>query len=339
MAEETSSTDYTDRDGCGSVAGVEAKNDVKLSPKRCSSPSAPDGAPPQKSPRVETRLLDTQTTHGGEHLDTDRLEKASGSKKEPESCPPANATARRKSWRRATLSRRSLSALANPYQNLCKSISTSLSQQERLSMLMESAMKLATDKLENSLQSVPNSSQESFQKQVKSLKKKCKAVAKSISNEQQTERVGEFGVRTALMMENTINRIQAESQSWDALAHKHQSKAEELESKLALGQKKAISSDHTCMVQSSQYQLIRSKPDYHDLLNRQQSTLRTMATLVMDAQCKLTRELQSVKELSQAVVKETSGRLAAQAGFQDQSPNVIQDIISAPFTSTSTQSH
>ncbi|XP_061556709.1 kinetochore-associated protein DSN1 homolog isoform X1 [Phycodurus eques] len=333
MAEEPSSTD---RDGCESGAAVETTNEVKLSPKRCSSSSAPDGVPPQKSPRIEMLLTSTRTLDAGEeHPDMDRLEMASGSTAEPETCSPVNRTARRKSWRRATMTRRSLSALPNPHQTLCKSISTSLSQRERLSILMEAAIKLATDRLQNSLQSLPNSSSASFQKQVEKMKKKCSSVGKCISSEQQSQRTAEPAVQKAMVIQNTINRIQAESQSWEALSHKHRSKAEELERKLADGQKKAISFDHTCMAQSSQYQLIRSKPDYHALLRRQQSMLQTM-TLVTDIQYKLASELQSIKEVSQSMVKEISGRLAAQAGFQDHSPNVIKDLIVALIASAST---
>ncbi|XP_077413956.1 kinetochore-associated protein DSN1 homolog isoform X2 [Vanacampus margaritifer] len=261
---------------------------------------------------------------------------ASGSTDKPESCPPKTSTARRKSWRRATLTRRSLSVPAKPYQTLYESINTSLSQQERLSMLMEAAMKLATDKLQNSLQSVPNSSLESFQKKVEKLKKKSKSVSKS--SEQQTQKTGELGARTATVIKNTIKRIQAESQSWDALSHKHRTKAEELERKLAQGQNEAFSLDHTCMAQSVQYQLIQSKPDYRGHLCRLESEMRIMAPVVMDTQCKLTRVLQSVKKLSQLVVKETSGRLAAQAGFQDNSADIIHDLLCVPFTSARTQS-
>ncbi|XP_077382549.1 kinetochore-associated protein DSN1 homolog isoform X2 [Festucalex cinctus] len=316
MAEESSSAEL---DSCGSVAAVEATNEVKQSPKRCLSPSAPDGVPPKKSPRVELLLADTQMLN--QHPDTEGLEMACGSTEKPEFCPPA----RMKSWRRATMTRRSLSIPPKPYQSLYESINTSLSQQERLSMLMEAAMKLATDKLQNSLQSVPNSSLESFQKKVEKLKKKCKSVA--ITSEQQTKKTGELGARTATVIENTIKRIRAESQSWDALSHKHRTKAEELERKLAQGQKEAMSLDHTCMAQSLQYQLIQSKPDYRGRLHRLLSELRTMAPVVMDAQCKLARDLQSVKKLAQLVVKETSGRLAAQAGFQDHSDDIIRDIL------------
>ncbi|XP_061605184.1 kinetochore-associated protein DSN1 homolog isoform X3 [Phyllopteryx taeniolatus] len=284
MAEEPSSTD---RDGCESGAAVETTNEVKLSPKRCSSSSAPDGVPPQKSPRIEMLLTSTRTLDAGEeHPDMDRLEMASGSTAEPETCSPVNRTARRKSWRRATMTRRSLSALPNPHQ-------------------------------------------------IEKMKKKCSSVGKCISSEQQSQRTAEPAVQKAMVIQNTINRIQAESQSWEALSHKHRSKAEDLERKLADGQKKAISFDHTCMAQSSQYQLIRSKPDYHALLRRQQSMLHTM-TLVTDIQYKLARELQSIKEVSQSMVKEISGRLAAQAGFQDHSPNIIKDLIVALTTSAST---
>ncbi|XP_061702147.1 kinetochore-associated protein DSN1 homolog [Syngnathoides biaculeatus] len=331
MAEAPSSTD---RDGSWSGAAVEATTEVTLSPKRCQSPSAPDGVPKQKSPRIETLLPSTLDAGEGQP-DVDRLQMASGSTEEPEGCSSGNRTTRRKSWRRATMTRRSLSALPNPHQNLCKNISTSLSQRERLSMLMEAAMKLATERLQNSLQSLPNSSPASFQKQVGKMKEKCSAMAKCISSEQQSQRTGELAVQKATVFQNTINRIQAESQSWEALAHKHQSKAEELERQLAQGQKKVISVDHTCIAQSSQYQLIRSKPDYRALLSRQPSMLHKI-TLAMDVQYKIVRELEYIQELLQSMVKEISGRLAHQAGFHDHSLHLIKDLIGALTTSAST---
>ncbi|XP_054615755.1 kinetochore-associated protein DSN1 homolog isoform X2 [Dunckerocampus dactyliophorus] len=342
----------TDQDGpmCGTVATEETTDEGTV--------------PPQKSPRIEMQSLNTMTPDAGEeHQDTDLLEMASGSAEKPVTCPPASPTARRKSWRRATMTRRSLPTLPNPYQTLCKSISTSLSQRERLSLLMEAAMKLAIDRLQNSLKSVTNSSPpESFQKQVENLQTEWHTLTQSIGSEQQlpdsAARCGDLAMRTATeKFLNNTNRLQAEIESWEALLQKHQSRAEELKRleyvqychqtvllsfvssichrKVAQGHKKAVSLDHTRLALSSQYQLIRNKPDYHGFLCRQQPIMHTMAA-IMDTQCKIVRELQSIKEQSQLMVKETSGRLAAQAGFRDHSANTIKELVMATLPSTAT---
>ncbi|XP_057716556.1 kinetochore-associated protein DSN1 homolog [Corythoichthys intestinalis] len=327
MAEDSSSTNNR-----GSVAAMETTNEP--SPKRCPSPSAPDGIPPQKSPRVEMPLPGKQTEEA--HPDKDVLEMALESATKPETCLPVNTAARRKSWRRATLSRRSLTALCNPEQTLSMGISTSIPQQERLGMLMESAMNLSLDKLQNSLLSVPNSSPELFRKKVEKLKKKSSSVTEAISNQQQSQRTEDSKVRAIRLFQNTINRIQAEINSWETLSQKHKSQAEELERKVAQNQKEVISLDDACTIKSKQYELIRSKPDYNGLLSKRRSILNTV-TSVMGTQHKINRALQSVKETSQLMLKEISGRLAAHAGFQGHSPDLILDLMMTLCSSTSTK--
>uniref|UniRef100_A0A8C3G8V8 DSN1 component of MIS12 kinetochore complex n=2 Tax=Cyclopterus lumpus TaxID=8103 RepID=A0A8C3G8V8_CYCLU len=263
--------------------------------------------------------------------------------KEGPSSPAVDPTARRKSWRRATLTRRSLPALPNPYRVLCRSISASLSQQERLEKLMEASMKLAIERTQSSLQSVPNASLDSFQKQVERMQNEWGCLSKSIRDErgghQLPARAASSSdpiVQKAMeKVQKAINSLQAESESWEALLNKHQSKAEELERKVEQGQKGGVSLDSTSVAQSSQYHFIQSKPDYHGFLCRQQPMLHTMA-MIMDTQSKMVSELLSIKEQSQLLVKETSGRLAAEAGFQDLSPDLIRNLIAAPLSSATT---
>uniref|UniRef100_A0A3B4WF84 DSN1 component of MIS12 kinetochore complex n=1 Tax=Seriola lalandi dorsalis TaxID=1841481 RepID=A0A3B4WF84_SERLL len=228
---------------------------------------SPGTAPPLKSPRTDPLSPTMQTPDAREgHSETDKQEMQTENTEVPPSSS-VSPTARRKSWRRATITRRSLPALPNPYQ-LCRSISKSLSQQERLEKLMEASM-----------------------------------------------------------------RLQAESESWEALLKKHWSKTEELE-KMERGQERGLSLDTACVAQSTQYLFIQNKPDYHGLLCRQQPFLHTIA-MIMDTQCKMVGELLSIKEQSQLLVKETSGRLA-EAGFQDLSPDPIRNLMAVPLSSATT---
>ncbi|XP_042247484.1 kinetochore-associated protein DSN1 homolog [Thunnus maccoyii] len=327
--------------GCGNVVVADTQNEVNsVTPKRCSSTS-PESAPPHKSPRTDVQSPTKQTPDAGEgHPDTDKQEMHTENT-EGHTSPSGSPTARRKSWRRATLTRRSLPALPNPYQILCRSISTSLSQQERLEKLMEASMRLAIERTQNLLQSVPNSSPESFQKQVEHMQKEWGCLAKSIQIEPHqlpasAARSSDPAAQKALeKIQKATNRLQAECESWEALLNKHRSKAEELERKVEKGQKRGVSLDCTSVAQSSQYQFIQSKPDYHGLLSRQQPMLHTME-MIMDIQCKMVRELLSIKEQSQLLVKKTSGRLAAEAGFQALSPDLIRNLMAAPLSSATT---
>ncbi|XP_070703578.1 kinetochore-associated protein DSN1 homolog [Pempheris klunzingeri] len=322
------------QDGFGSVADAEKQTET---PKRCSSTSPTTSPPPRKSPRTDVPSAATQTPDAEEgRSQTDKQEMQT----EGPSSPSVSPTARRKSWRRATITRRSLPALPNPYQVLCRSISLSLSQQERLEKLMEASMKLAIERTQTSLQTVPNTSPESFQKQVEHMQKEWGCLAKSIRSEPQgcqlpTSAASSSGpaVKTAMeKAQKAINRLQVESESWEALLNKHRSTAEELQRKVEQGQEGGISLASTLVAQSSQSHFIESKPDYHGLLCRQLPMLHAME-MIMDTQCKMVRELQSIKEQSQLVVKETSGRLAAEAGFQDISPDPIRNLMAAPLSS------
>ncbi|KAK0132814.1 Kinetochore-associated protein DSN1 [Merluccius polli] len=108
--------------------------------KRC-TPTSPLPGPPHKSPRTQSPTPDAP---GGaaitEKAMAEQTLEGSGPSEGPSLSPPG----RRKSWRRSTIGRRSLPALTNPTRTLCRSISPSLPEQERLEKLMEASMKSRT---------------------------------------------------------------------------------------------------------------------------------------------------------------------------------------------------
>ncbi|XP_026181143.1 kinetochore-associated protein DSN1 homolog [Mastacembelus armatus] len=323
------------QDSVESLVVTDNQNEVnsgKQTSKRCSSTSS-STAPPQKSSRTDLPSP-TPETPDSEVTLRSKADKQEMQTEDTEgaSSPSVGRAERRKSWRRATITRRSLPALPNPYHVLCREISTSLSQQERLEKLMEASMRLALERTQNSLQSVPNTSMESFQKQVEHVQKVWGCLAKSIHSKLQDDQHPASADSSSChskwsgmeKLQQAIHRLQSESESWKALLNKHQSKAEELKRKVEQGQEKGVALDTTSMAQSSQHHIIQSKPDYHSLLSRQQPVLHTVA-MIMDTQCKMVEELQSIKEQSELLVKETSGRLAAQEGFQDLSYDLIRN--------------
>ncbi|KAJ3600642.1 hypothetical protein NHX12_031621 [Muraenolepis orangiensis] len=227
-------------------------------------------------------------------------------------------SARRKSWRRSTMGRRSLPTPINPSATLCSSISLSLPAQERLEKLMEASMKLALARTEKLLQSTPNASLESFKKQAEDMQPKWCSLAEEMRSPRPTQQ-----------LPASKEKLQAEIQSWESLLTKHRQKAEALAGKVEQGQRSAVTLDPTSLSRSSQWALIQQKPDYHSVLSRQQPALHTIQ-LVIETQCKMVRELLSIQERSQMLVKETSGRLAADAGFQELSSDLIRSLVAVP---------
>lgn len=202
-------------------------------------------------------------------------------------------------------------------------------------------MKLAIERCQSSLQLVPNASMECFQRKVENIQKECDCLAKKIRSESQHHPLPASAVSDPVLQEamekyqKAIYRLKVESESWEALFNKHQKKAQDLERKVEQGQEKGLPLDSSAVTRSSQYQFITSKPDYHGFLCRQLPMFHTVA-MVMETQCKKVRDLQSIKEQCQLLVKETSGRLAAEAGFQALSADVVKNLMTTPLSSAAT---
>ncbi|KAJ7992087.1 hypothetical protein DPEC_G00274920 [Dallia pectoralis] len=231
---------------------------------------------------------------------------------------------RRKAWRRSTRGRRSLPALPNTCQDLCRSISQSVSEDERLEKLMEASMRLAVERLQDSLSTTPDANLESLRTQVGVVEEEWCCLAKELCSASGTASDPDM-----VQARKKIHRLQAECASWESLLEKHRNKAKELARRVEAAQEMGLPLDPSCVAQSSQSQIIQAKPDYHSLLARQQPLLHTI-DMVMDTQCKMIREVLSIQERSQLLVKEMSSRLAAEAGFQDLSSDPVKDLLAVP---------
>ncbi|KAJ8373181.1 hypothetical protein AAFF_G00270140 [Aldrovandia affinis] len=271
--------------------------------KRASSGN-PSPEPPQKSPRTARPGPDTLTPGQGKSRQRSRRD-----------------LGRRKSWRRSSRVRRSFPALPNTTPVLCRAISPSLPEEKRLEKLMESSMQQAQRKLQERLSSTPGANLDRLQEQVECVQREWCCLAQDIRGEMpsvqpsQTVTERDPGVqKTMEQIKKSVHRLQTECGLWDSLLLKHRSKSEELARRAEQGRAEGVAMDTSCLAQSSQSQLIFSKPDYHSALLRQQAVLHTME-LLMDSQCKIMRELLSFQEQSQMLVKETSRRLASNAGF------------------------
>ncbi|XP_056609245.1 kinetochore-associated protein DSN1 homolog [Triplophysa dalaica] len=293
--------------------------------------------PPQKSPCTSPAPAVMQTL-GEEHQSKDpKLSCEEDGVRESIIMEPApEPSSRRKSWRRSSRGRRSLPTFQSTSKLLCESVSLSLSDNERLDMLMKAAMQNTVKRVKNSLYTIPGIDIETLQTQVESLHEQWDTAAKEISRETQNSlpsvdsdpAVKEITSR----IQDDINRLQAETISWESLLNKHRTKADELDKCVERGEEKAVPLDQSCLAKSSQSQLIQSKPDYKAVLMRQQKVLRNME-LVMDSKCCIMRELLSFHENSQLLLKETSARMVSRAGFQNIPSSPVRQLIKGPVSS------
>ncbi|KAK3511822.1 hypothetical protein QTP70_024850 [Hemibagrus guttatus] len=301
----------------------------------------PSPEPPPKSPRTSS-LPAVAALEENQPDDQDSAAQADVVQRETmtEACaaPDLSPRSRRKSWRRSTRGRASFPALPSTSQSLCKSISLDLSDEERLEKLMEAAMQATVKRLRNTLRTISSADLEAFQTQVDSLQTEWVSTAKTISEESQlsfSSSSGDPAIQKAIeRAKENLNRLQAESLSWESLLNKHRSKAEELAKRAEEGQERGVSLDPSCVAQSSQSKLILNKPDYNAVLQRQHRVLNTME-LVLESQCMMMRALLSFQEDSHLLVKETSARLAQSAGFQDLPSSPVKTLLNLPRSATS----
>lgn len=297
--------------------------------------------PPQKSPCTSPAPAVMQTLGEEQQSNDPTLNCVEDGMRESISIEPApkqSPHSRRKSWRRSSRGRRSLPAFQSTSKPLCESISLSLYDNERLEMLMKAAMQRTVKRVKNSLYTIPGVDIETLQTQVESLHEQWDTVTKEASRGTQNSLPSvdsDPAVKEITShIQEDINRLQAESISWQSLLNKHQTKADELDKCVERGEEKGVPLDQSCLAKSSQNQLIQSKPDYKAVLMRQQKVLRNME-LVLDSQCCIMRELLSFHENSQLLLKETSARMASRAGFQNLPSSPVKQLIKGPISSMS----
>ncbi|XP_023677710.1 kinetochore-associated protein DSN1 homolog [Paramormyrops kingsleyae] len=320
-------------EGCDTSDDVQNKGSAsecspratKTTPSRGLSPG-----PPKKSPCAlppEAAILPADGTQE-EPLGLNTQGERQG---DQDNGPFLSPRTRRKSWRRSARGRRSLPAPQSNTLELCEVISSSLPEEERLGKLIEASMKLAVQKLEAVLRSAPEASMEVFHSQVESVQQEWQCLEKEIRESAQNQPSPPRDSKVQEAMEKirkSIHSLQVECGSWESLLQKHRSRAEELARRVEQGRTGGLPLDPSCLAQSSQSQVIMSKPDYNSALCRQQTVLHTME-LTLDTHCKILRGALSYQEQCQALIRETSGRLASTTGFQELPSSPVRKLLMA----------
>ncbi|XP_068027384.1 LOW QUALITY PROTEIN: kinetochore-associated protein DSN1 homolog [Melanerpes formicivorus] len=218
-------------------------------------------------------------------------------RREQTRCPSPQA------WRRSTLEgcrRKSLPPVHQEVTELSKSISKELPEAERLRLLLLASFQFSAQKLEQSLQQCPGFSPEAFRARVQSLTEDFKSYLQKLSQdgtlrgcvEEPEEALDPTLQDSVAQIKEHIARFTTECQAWDQLLQRYQEGAEDICRQLEECRRKEGVAEPEDYLQSSQAEVLRTKPNYQQVLDEQGEVLDFMQ-LVLD-------ELQQAVKLLQA---------------------------------------
>ncbi|NXK13764.1 DSN1 protein, partial [Herpetotheres cachinnans] len=254
--------------------------------------------------------------------------------------------AKRRSWCRSSLKgtkrRKSLPPLHQDVTELSKSISLDLPEIDRLSVLLLSSFEFSAQKLEHVLRQTDGFSPESFRANVHSVSEDLKRYMQKLKRDGTLKSciedpkgcfsyepvpslsfTGGSGVQSCFP-----RRFTAECQSWDRLLQRYQEGAEEMSRQLEECRQRGGQAEPPAYLQTSQAQVLSSKPDYQKILD-EQGEVFCCVELVLDELQQAVKLLQTFSEDSRLYLQRLSEQLAARTFRQlDRSP--VRKLIAAP---------
>ncbi|NXD88030.1 DSN1 protein, partial [Halcyon senegalensis] len=209
--------------------------------------------------------------------------------------------AKRRSWSRLSLKgtkrRKSLPPVHRDVTELSKSISLDLPETERLAALLLASFQFSAQKLEHSLKQSDGFSPEAFKVQVDSVSQDLKHFVQKLNRDGTLKNCvdnpnGSFGVdstwfrfvvrREKLRLQpwSLLRRFSTECRAWDQLLLQHQQSAEEMSRQLEESRRNGGRAEPGDYLQTSQAEVLRSKPNYQQILDEQREVLSCMELVV-----------------------------------------------------------
>ncbi|NXC40469.1 DSN1 protein, partial [Penelope pileata] len=281
-----------------------------------SVPEGDGGAPepdPGQTPNPTDATAVSQKDVTPEAASRKRSHRSPSSTKSPR--VPSSQTKRR-SWRRSSLKgtkrRKSLPPFHQDVTELSKAISLELPETDRLSLLLLSSFQFSAQKLEHILKQTEGFSPEAFKANVNSVSEDLKRFIEKLKLDgtlqscvEQAEGVSSDSVsdESVAQAKEYITRFSAECQAWDELLQRYQKEAEEMSRQLEECKGKQGQAEPLNYMETSQAQVLSSKPDYQKILDEQGEVLNSME-LVLD-------ELQQAVKLLRAFSEDSTRFLRA----------------------------
>ncbi|XP_021238399.1 kinetochore-associated protein DSN1 homolog [Numida meleagris] len=248
---------------------------------------------------------------------------------------------KRRSWRRSSLKgtkrRKSLPPFHQDVTELSQAISLDLPETDRLSMLLLSSFQFSAQKLEHILEQTEGFSPEAFKTNVSSVSEDLKRYIEKLKLDgtlrscvekaegASSDAVSDESVGKA---KEYIARFSAECQAWDELLQRYQKDAEEMSRQLEECRSKQGRAEPPNYLQTSQAEVLSTKPNYQRILDEQGEVLSCME-LVLDELQQAVKLLQAFGEDSSQYLRGLSERLAART-FRQLENSPVRKLIAAP---------
>ncbi|NXX58264.1 DSN1 protein, partial [Scopus umbretta] len=240
--------------------------------------------------------------------------------------------AKRRSWCRSSLKgtkrRKSLPPVHQDVTELSKSISLDLPEIDRLSMLLLSSFQFSAQKLEHILKQSDGFSPEAFKANVESVSEDLKRYMQKLKRDGTLKSCVEDpkGIQTRSLL--SLRRFTAECQSWDQLLRRYQENADDASRQLEECERNRGRAEPRNYLQTSQAEVLGSKPNYRKILDDQGEVLSCME-LVLDELQQAVKLLQAFSEDSQQYLRRLSEQLAART-FRQLENSPVRKLIAAP---------
>ncbi|XP_078091232.1 kinetochore-associated protein DSN1 homolog isoform X2 [Mustelus asterias] len=284
---ETCKTDVTKQEKALQRSSLPIRRSPRLNPGAASASLERDNV----SPTSQTKM--SPISPAGEP----EVSKEPSSNKQLKKSPKSN------SWRRSSFKggkgRKSLPPVHQDTTEICEGIRMDLPEDERLALLFQACSEYTLQKLQRSLEPRGDFSLNSFQTHASSISSDIKRIVETMKLDGTLRKCTEKSddviptPEMELMMKqlkDDISRLNAECKAWDQLLDVYRQRSEAATVDF---EKAAAAFDRVLepavVMENSQMDVIRTKPDYRRYLNEDMSILRTMEC-IMD-QLQLTMNL------------------------------------------------
>ncbi|XP_020854431.1 kinetochore-associated protein DSN1 homolog isoform X2 [Phascolarctos cinereus] len=209
----------------------------------------------------------------------------------------SNQKTKRQSWRRASMKetnrRKSLPPFHQGVTELSRSISIDLAESKRLGCLLLSSFQFSAHKLEPFLRDADSISLDTFKARVSSISEEFKhftnrleddGTLKKCSDESKGQSTDTALEASMTEIKEYIARLSLECTNWDQLLLHHQKEAEKISRTLEEAKIADIELDSTLYLQSSQSEILSTKPDYQKILDSQNEVFNCMEMVIDELQ-------------------------------------------------------
>ncbi|XP_072925276.1 kinetochore-associated protein DSN1 homolog [Hemitrygon akajei] len=227
---------------------------------------------------------------------------------------------RSRSWRRSSFKggkgRKSLPPIRRDVTEICEDISLDLPGEERLAELFRLSLEYTLQKLQHSLEP-----QEAFQIDASAISNDVKRVIETMKLDgtlkkctEEPEDVPPTPGTKKLMnqLKDDISRLNTECEAWNQLLEVYRQNADQATSELEQAKVNGVRSELSHVMEHSQVDVIRSKPDYQSILNEDIRTLQSLECITDQLQQTMSLITTARKEWG-SCLQHISQELASQA--------------------------